>query len=424
MEIVGKDKFDKLVKSLSSKKKYQDIYEHVVKDGVSLRHGKTTKDFISWCQERVTKMIERKKANTSKEPETIEFIDDKSNVKAEEEKISIGGDLVYDTEDETESSAIRIKMPAVFKTTYNEFWAPIIQKEIDMYKKGKPRTKGFLFLIEGKGKTGKTHFAQSSVKFRGYTSKYRNIPPGRPVYVLEADAANRDEAETKWYKYLPSNKNPEGLIHIGNCFVESEATGFVDPEATLKNFYAGMFSLRDVKEGTLVVDPFTMVCEYVIFVYMLKHTDEDGEFDITFDEFLKPSRKITITEYQYRKKLIYELLRKLRMFNINVILIGNVKPIYSDNVSIYKKKPTGQYESDVQKGTEYWVDAIGRFYKQDTKKLITSDDGTKTTKDVTKRYLSVTDCRFEDAELLSDKYVFEAPEFSDVISHLMEVYPK
>ena len=130
MEIVGKDKFDKLVKSLSSKKKYQDIYESVSKDGVSLRHGKPTAGFINWCKKKITKMIERKKVDTSKEPETVEFIEDKSDVESGEEKISIGGDLVYGTEDETESSAIRIKMPAVFKTTYNEFWAPIIQKEI------------------------------------------------------------------------------------------------------------------------------------------------------------------------------------------------------------------------------------------------------------------------------------------------------
>lgn len=416
MEIIGKAKFNKLVKSMSTNEKYQDIYESLSKTNISLKHGKPTKNFITWCKDRVSKLVEKKYGTKPKE---MEFIEEE-----EEEEISIGGDITLGGDVESESSAVRIKMPAVFKTTYKEFWVPIIQQEIEMYKIGKPRVKGFLILVDGKGKVGKTHWAQSAVKFRGYKSKFRHVPVGYPLYILEADAANRDEAETKWYKYLPSDKHPEGLIHIGNCFVESEETGFVDPEATLRRFYAGMFSCRDLKEGTLIVDPFTMVCEYVIFVYMLKHTDSEGEFDITFDEFLKPSRKISIIEYQYRKKLIYELLRKLRMFMMNVILIGNVKPIYAGEGGIYDKKPTGQYETDVQKGTEYWVDAIGRFYKKTGIKVVKKKDGTLEKKSVTKRFLAITDCRFEDAEILEEKYTFEAPDFSRVIDYLMEVYPK
>lgn len=115
---------------------------------------------------------------------------------------------------------------------------------------------------------------------------------------------------------------------------------------------------------------------------------------------------------------------------MNVILIGNLKPIYKADAkaknpnSIYAMKPSGDYESDVQKGTEYWVDVIARMYKKKEVKTVKNKAGDLVRKTITRRYLAVTDSRFEYKEIEDAKYIFVAPTFSEVINHLMEVYPK
>ena len=91
---------------------------------------------------------------------------------------------------------------------------------------------------------------------------------------------------------------------------------------------------------------------------------------------------------------------------------------------MYDSKKTGKFMADVQKGTEYWVDAIGRFFKKDTHQNVKLKDGTTRRKTITTRHLAIMDCRFEEEELDSDKYIFKAPTFTDVINKLMEVYPK
>lgn len=409
------NQINKLVDAIVSKKNYQKVFEEKYPNKNAIYHGKATKLFKEYAKEKAIKyMDDRLKSKIPKLP--------KIPKKSEEIEIEQPEEIsIIDSDDI--SSATRIKVPAVFKKSYKEVWVPIIKKEIEMYRKGHVRTKGFLILLEGFAKSGKTHFTQSAVEFMGYKSKYRNIPPGRPVYVVEADVANIDELETKWYKYLPSDENPEGLIHINNCYVENKETEFIDPEATLENMYAGMFSLKYRKQGTMAIDPFGLFCDLILFVYMLKHKDKFGEFDITFDEFIKPSRVITIFEYQYKKKLIYEILRKFRNYQMNIILISNLKDRYSDGENMYDSKKTGKFMADVQKGTEYWVDVIGRFFKKDTHKNIKLKDGTTRRKTITTRHLAIMDCRFEEEELDSDKYIFKAPTFTDIINKLMEVYP-
>jgi hypothetical protein len=113
------------------------------------------------------------------------------------------------------------------------------------------------------------------------------------------------------------------------------------------------------------------------------------------------------------------------MFTINIILIGNVKVVYeSTGSSIYDSRKTDKYVTDVQTGTEYWVDAIARIFKQDVETDVQQEDGTIVRRTITKRKLAVMDCRFEDKELDNLKHVFEAPTFTEVIEHLMKVYPK
>ncbi len=447
--------YNLIVNKLINTEKYQDVFEEKYKNKSSLIHGKPTIEFCNYIHKIALKFLEKKgidtsdllKINFGKKNEDfyildtcrsckfIKYISEETelcqscskknkgktkNSKTQKTDSEIQIEGVYEEED----IGNRIKVPAVFRATYDEIWVPIINDEIKMYKEGHKRMKGFIFLLTGKGKVGKTHLAMSSVEFNGYTSKYRDVPKGRPVYIVEADAATRDEAETKWYKYLPSDKYPKGLIHIKQCFVKDENTKLIDPEATLENMYAGIFSLENRTHGTLIVDPFTLMTDLMLFVYMIKHKDKNGMPDITFDEFLKPSREILIVEHQYKKKLVYEILRKLRMYQINIILIGNVKPIYTDGKTLYDRKPTDKYEDDVQKGTEYWVDIIGRLYKTDVKKDMKTKKGDIVKKAVTKRILAVTDCRFEEKEIIQEKYKFEAPKFADVINHLMEVYPK
>jgi len=414
---LDKKKIALYVDKVSHNKKYQKIFNEKYPDMKAVYNDKITDDFLEWCNRIIMKKLSKKKSDKeSKGTGNVDIYRDADIV----DELA-GGTL----------SATRIKVPAVFNITYDQYWVPIIKQEMDLYKKGmKPRVKSFLVFVEGLGKTGKTHFAQSAVEFKGYRSKYRIIPPGRPVYVIEADEANRQEAETKWYKYLPSKVNPEGYIHIADCYIESPETSFIDPEATLKNMYAAIFSLKDRQFGTLVIDPYSLLCDMILFVYLLKRSVDDGEEFMTFDEFLKPDRIIPPTEHQYKKKLIYELLRKLRRFTMNVILIGNLKPIYKADAkaknpnSIYAMKPSGQYESDVQKGTEYWVDVIARMYKKKEVKTVKNKAGDLIRKTITRRYLAVTDSRFENKEIDDAKYIFVAPTFSEVINHLMEVYPK
>lgn len=416
------EQINKIIDIMISKENYQEVFEKSNPGKKAIYHGKATKNFKDFARERAKKFVESRLKKKSKLKVKTEKLEDEIGDKKDKiEQTQIDIDII---DNELESSATRIKVPAVFKRSYEEVWTPIIQKEIEMYKKGKVRIKGFLILLEGFAKSGKSHFAQSAVDFKGYKSKYRNIPSGRPVYVVEADDANRDELETKWYKYLPSDKHPEGLIHINNCHVENKETGFIDPEATLENMYAGIFSLKHRTQGTMVMDPFGLFCDLILFVYMLKHTDKHGAFDITFDEFIKPSRKITIFEYQYKKKLIYEVLRMFRNYKINIILISNLKDVFSEGDSMYDQRKTGKFKADVQKGTEYWVDIIGRFFKKETEHNIKKKDGTMKRKTITTRHLAIMDCRFEDEQIDSDKYVFKAPTFTDVVNKLMEVYPK
>ena len=405
------EQISKVVDVIISKENYQKLFEQSNPGKNAIYHGKATKAFKNFAEERAKKYIKSKtKKPKVKKPETEE-------VEIEHEEISITGEDIT-------SSASRIKVPAVFKRSYDEVWTPIIKKEQEMYLEGKKRTKGFLILLEGFAKSGKSHFAQSAVDFKGYISKFRNIPPGRPVYVIEADDANRDELDTKWFKYLPREENPEGLIHINNCHIENPETGFIDPEANLVIMYTGMFSLINLKHGTMVIDHFGLFCDLILFVYMLKHKDKHGAFDITFDEFIKPSRKINIFEYQYKKKLIYEILRMFRNYMINIILISNLKDVYTDGDTMYDSRKTGKFTADVQKGTDYWVDVIGRFFKKDEEHDIKTADGKIRKKIITTRHLAIMDCRFEDEELDSDKYIFKAPTFTDVVNHLMEVFPR
>lgn len=419
---MSEEQINKIADVMISKENYQEVFEKNNPNKKAIYHGKATKAFKDFAKERAKKFIESRLAKKSKLKDKAKKLEDEVDDKVFElQQTELDIEIV---DSELESSATRIKVPAVFKKTYEEIWVPIIQKEIDMYLKGKVRTKGFLILLEGFAKSGKTHFAQSAVDFKGYKSKYRNIPPGRPVYVVEADAANIDELETKWYKYLPSDEHPEGLIHINNCHVENKETGFFDPEATLENMYAGVFSLKYLKQGTMIMDPFGLFCDLILFVYMLKHKDKHGAFDITFDEFIKPSRKITIFEYQYKKKLIYEILRMFRNYKISIILISNLKDVYSEGDSMYDSRKTGKFAADVQKGTDYWVDVIGRFFKKDTTIEIKQKDSTIRKKIITTRHLAIMDCRFEEEELDSDKYIFKAPTFTEVVNYLMEVYPK
>lgn len=407
---------------------------------MAIFHGKPTKAFVDWTEKRAKNFIMKKfgvkpepkskskpkskpkpKSKSKPESEQEIMITETKVEKSKLQEIVIESNVI----DDGEFVGSSIRVPKVFTRSYDETWVPIIKEEIEMYSKGKKRVKGYLMLFDGLPKTGKSHFLQSAVEFKGYKTKYRDVPPGFPVYVVEADEAARDETESKWSKYLPSEKYPEGLIHIVNAYVEDPDIGFIDPVKTLRRMNEFIFALRDRKQGTLGIDPFSLYCNMVLYVYMIKKVDsKTGLRAITFDEFLKPDRAISIVENQYKKKLIYQILRKLRRFNINVVLLGDVKEEWSKEGKLFDRKPTGRYLTDVQKGTKSWVDVIGRFYKKEHKIAVETKDGEIIEKIVKKRYLAITDCRFEDKEISSDKYVFLAPTFSQIVKYLMRVYPK
>jgi len=390
---------------------------------MALFHGKPTTIFINWAEKLAEKVIVKrnKKKSKVKPKREEEIVVTESKVEKKLDEIEIESTSVSDDGEYVGDS---IRVPKVFTRTYDEMWIPIIKEEIEMYTKGKKRTKGFMMLLDGLWKTGKSHFLQSAVEFKGFKTKYRNIPPGFPVYVIEADEAARDETESKWSKYLPGEKYPEGLIHIGNAYVEDSETGMIDPVKTLRRWNELIFALRDLKQGTLGIDPFSLYCNLVLYVYMIKKVDKEGIRVITFDEFLKPDRAISIVENQYKKKLIYQILRKLRKFHINVVLLCDVKEEWSQESKLYDRKPTGRYLTDVQKGTQSWVDVIGRFFKREKKVEVKTKNGETVEKTMKKRYLAVTDCRFEGKDIDVDKYIFHAPTFSQIIKHLMKVYPK
>ncbi len=390
-------------------------------------HGKPTTIFIDWAEKVAEKIIIKKskgkKKSKVKPKHEEEIVVTESKVKEPiSNEIKIESASVSDDGEYVGSS---IRVPKVFTRTYEETWIPIIKKEIEMYTKGRKRIKGFMMLIDGKPKTGKSHFLQSAVEFKGFKTKYRDVPPGFPVYIIEADEAARDETESKWSKYLPGEKYPEGLIHIGNAYVEDSETGLIDPVKTLRRWNELLFGLRNLKQGTVGMDPFSLYCNLVLYVYMIKKVDsKTGLRVITFDEFLKPDRAISITENMYKKKLIYQILRKLRKFMISVVLLGDVKEEWSKEKNLYDRKPTGNYLTDVQVGTQGWVDIIGRFFKREEKVEVKTKNGKTVEKTIKKRYLAITDCRFEDKDINVDKFIFHAPTFSQIIKHLMKVYPK
>ncbi|HEC36877.1 hypothetical protein LCGC14_0546720 [marine sediment metagenome] len=427
---ISKAAIKKVQNNLLKKESYQNKFVELYPNRMAILHGKPTSIFVNWTEGLAEKIMikraEDKKKITKPKTKTKtkdEIIVTETKVeKSVHDEIEIKSNV---TSDDGEYVGSSIRVPKVFTRTYDETWVPIIKKEIEMYTKGEKRTKGFMMLIDGLPKTGKSHFLQSAVEFKGLKTKYRDVPPGFPVYIIEADEAARDETESKWSKYLPGEKYPEGLIHIGNAYVEDPETGLIDPVKTLRRWNELLFGLRNLKQGTVGMDPFSLYCNLVLYVYMIKKVDsKTGLRVITFDEFLKPDRAISIVENQYKKKLIYQVLRKLRKFAINVILLGDVKEEWSQENNLYDRKPTGRYLTDVQKGTQSWVDIIGRFFKREKKVEVKTKSGETMEKTIKKRYLAITDCRFEDKDINVDKYIFHAPTFSQILKHLMRVYPK
>lgn len=276
-----------------------------------------------------------------------------------------------------------------------ELWGKL--KEV---KRKKKRINGIFVFVDGLEKTGKTNISLSAVKFKGFNGKRRILPPGKPVYVLDTENASEDEADFNFPDYID-----EGDILIKNCFVENPLTKEIDPTKSLDLLEEWAYSLTDEKVGTLVIDNFTDYCDWVYYKLV------DVVLGIGFTADGKPKRNPMPIEYQWRNKKIKDFLRRLRNIPLNVILIAQVKEEWGNTgggpMDGYR---TGGYESNVLKGTKYWVDVIARYEK------IAEDNGKVT------RKLVIKDSRFETKDMAGREYTLKGdPTFQGIIDLIKDL---
>jgi len=256
------------------------------------------------------------------------------------------------------------------------------------------RRKGLIILLDGLGKTGKTNFGLTAVDFKGFEGKRRIIPKGSPVYVLDTENAVEDEADFNFAEAMDSDE-----IIIENCFVEHPVTKEIDPSASLEKLEEWAYSLSDVKQGTLIIDNFTDYCEWAYYKLV------DKVLGIGFDEDGKEKKAPMPIQYKWRTKKVKSFLRKLRNIGINVILVAQTKDEWvNEGGGALGGRKTGLQETDALKGTDYWVDIIARYEKEQ------HDDGSVT------RRIVVLDSRFETEDMLDRDYIIEGnPTFASIV---------
>lgn len=254
---------------------------------------------------------------------------------------------------------------------------------------------GFVVIVYGKRKAGKTNFSLTPSRFEGITGKTRTIPKGYPVYVLDTEEADLDEAETNFATELADKK-----IIIESVFVEDEITKEIDPVASMDKMQEWAYALQDETEGTIVIDTFTDYCNWA------KWKLEELK-NVPHNAVGKEVSRLGRFDYGWLYKRIDTFLRTLRHMKLNVILIVKAKDewINPEPTNPYSGYKTGEILADVTNGSDYWVDVICRYEKEK------HEDGS------VERRLIVEDSRKETVDMKGRQYVLKGnPTFKGLIN--------
>ena len=292
---------------------------------------------------------------------------------------------------------IKIKKAPKRLKTMEETWETVKPKE-----KGSIRTKGLRILLYGKFKVGKTHLAQSSVLFKGFKGKKREIPMGSPVYILDTEEESAlDIADDKFEKYLI-----DGTMKIKQCGIRDPETNKLDKAESLITLESFTEVLLSQDHGTIVIDTLTDYGDWLYFVLVNKVLPEKYDFDELWE---KETENLLPFQYTWKKMHNVKFLRNLRATRMNVILIAQGKDEYEVQSANPKKgekmkmSKTGAIIADVDAKTGHWVDITA---------LLDKDLSGE-------RKLTITNSRFEDQHasypVITGNITFD--KIVEVISH-------
>jgi len=132
---------------------------------------------------------------------------------------------------------------------------------------------------------------------------------------------------------------------------------------------------------------------------------------ISFNQFERPVTPLSPTEYQYKAKVIEDLLLSFQNdFKINVLLETNVKEdIKKVGSTIYDIERTGEWIEDMQKGSDRMADVVVRMWRETI--------GTEVI-----RKLTFKKSRFEDEVVDTNKIVITKPTAEKMMQTIVQLY--
>ena len=300
--------------------------------------------------------------------------------------------------------------PVIFtSSTYESTWKSLIEQNRDKNIKKK---KGMIIIVGGGTGDGKTWLECNMVKCPEIDLGYgRIIPKGSPLYFICFDSSVEDEVDRHYKEYKWKVDENGKLIGIGviNCYVKNPNTNKVDHVLSLQKAMSYINSLVNEEEGTMVID-WTKFCQYVLYAYMILSGGPKSS-GISFNQFERPVTPLSPTEYQYKAKVIEDLLLSFQNdFKINVLLETNVKEdIKKVGSTIYDIERTGEWIEDMQKGSDRMADVVVRMWRETI--------GTEVI-----RKLTFKKSRFEDEVVDTNKIVITKPTAEKMMQTIVQLY--
>ena len=296
--------------------------------------------------------------------------------------------------------------PTIFTSKFDETWIPLIKQGRKEKSKGVKRKKGVIIIISGQTGSGKTHLAIDMINVPEIELTYRIIPRGEPIYLIMTDPSPEDEIDRNFRKHKWINIFPI------NCYVEDPKTGLLDPIATLKKINEFLSGLKERENGTVIIEDWTVYCALILYSYMTSSGGSKGA-GIKFDDFLRPEKPINPTEYQYKARLIDQILLSFQnSFMLNFILVANLKDKWvSTGKSVYDAEKTGEQIEDMQKGSDRKADVVVRMWKEEVGERII-------------RKLIFKKSRFEGEVVIANQQVIVSPTAKSLMKKIVELYLK
>lgn len=182
-----------------------------------------------------------------------------------------------------------------------------------------------------------------------------------PIYIVDTEFAA---------KKLAKQHFPDKNIYIFECSVIDPTSVLEEPDPikSLENMEKAIIALKDISEGTIVIDT---VSDY--WSWMGAYVESEAR------RFYKSSGQMMRTEWATGNERYRYFINRLLIRPVNVVLISQPKPIYHQGVD------TGAIKPAWQRQTAHWCDIVLWLRKREVEGKI--------------RYEAViTKCRFKRAE--------------------------